>query len=132
MKQSLTALRRNINSGTRLALLRRCTPGDFSVSLDQLVLLIALNFLLAFFLDLLISLPQPEFSFYAVAVNGLYVLLSKFAAYLVGKLLMDRDAALRLGVYIYSMSPFLLLLWVLLARLGALLPQESMTLYNAS
>jgi len=132
MKQSLTALRRNINSGTRLCLLRRCEPGDFSVSLDQLVLLIALNFLLAFFLDLLISLPHPEFSFYAVAANGLDVLLFLFAAYLIGKLLTGKDAALRLGVYIYSMSPFLLLLWVLLARLGDLAPQESMTIYGVA
>ena len=132
MKQSLTALRRNINSGTRLCLFRRCEPGDFSVSLDQLVLLIAMNFLLAFFLDLLISLPHPEFSFYAVAANGLDVLLLLFAAYLISKLLMDRGAALRLGVYIYSMSPFLLLLWVLLARLEALVPQESMAVYGVT
>ena len=132
MKQSLTALRRNINAGTRLCLFRRCKPGDFSVSLDQLVLLIAMNFLLAFFLDLLISLPHPEFSFYAVAANALDVLLLLFAAYLISKLLMDRGAALRLGVYIYSMSPFLLLLWVLLARLEALVPQESMAVYGVT
>ena len=132
MKPYLSALRRNINSGTRLCLFRRCAPGDFSVSLDQLVLLIAMNFLLAFFLDLLISLPHPEFSFYAVAANGLDVLLLLFAAYLVSKLLMDRGAALRLGVYIYSMSPFFLLLWVLLARLEALVPQESMAVYGVT
>jgi hypothetical protein len=132
MKPYLSALRRNINSGTRLCLFRRCEPEDFSVSLDQLVLLIALNFQLAFFLDLLISLPHPEFSFYAVAANGLDVLLFLFSAYLIGKLLMDKGAALRLGVYIYSMSPFLLLLWVLLARLGALVPQESVTVYGVT
>ena len=132
MKPYLSALRRNINSGTRLCLFRRCEPGDFSVSLDQLVLLIAMNFLLAFFLDLLISLPHPEFSFYAVAANALDVLLLLFAAYLISKLLMDRGAALRLGVYIYSMSPFLLLLWVLLARLEALVPQESMAVYGVT
>ena len=132
MKPYLSALRRNINSGTRLCLFRRCEPGDFSVSLDRLVLLIAMNFLLAFFLDLLISLPHPEFSFYAVAANGLDVLLLLFAAYLISKLLMDRGAALRLGVYIYSMSPFLLLLWVLLARLEALVPQESMAVYGVT
>ena len=132
MKPYLSALRRNINSGTRLCLFRRCEPEDFSVSLDQLVLLIAMNFLLAFFLDLLISLPHPEFSFYAVAANGLDVLLLLFAAYLISKLLMDRGAALRLGVYIYSMSPFLLLLWVLLARLEALVPQESMAVYGVT
>ena len=131
MKPYLSALRRNINAGTRLALLRRCTPGDFSISLDQLVLLIALNCLLAFFIDLLISLPHPEFSSYAVAANALDVLLFLFAAYLISKLLMDKGAALRLGVYIYSMSPFLLLLWVLLGRLEGLLPQESLTLYGA-
>ena len=132
MKPYLSALRRNINSGTRLCLFRRCEPEDFSVSLDQLVLLIAMNFLLAFFLDLLISLPHPEFSFYAVAANALDVLLLLFAAYLISKLLMDRGAALRLGVYIYSMSPFLLLSWVLLARLEALVPQESMAVYGVT
>ncbi len=132
MKQSLTALRRSINSGARLCLFRRCAPEAFSVSLDQLVLLIALNFLLAFFLDLLVSLPHPEFSFYAVAANGLDVLLFLFAAYLIGKLLTAKGAALRLGVYIYSMSPFLLLLWVLLVRLGGLVPQESATAYGVA
>jgi len=132
MKPYLSALRRNINSGTRLALLRPCKPDEFSVSLDQLVLLIALNFLLAFSIDLLTSLPHPEFSSHAVATNGLDVLLLLFAAYLISKLLMDKGAALRLGVYIYSMSPFLLLLWALLGRLEALVPQESLTLYGAA
>ena len=95
-----------------------------TVSLDQLVLLIALNLLLAFFVDLLSSLPHPEFYSYAVAANGLDVLLLLFAVYLVSKLLMDNRVALRLAVYLYSMSPFFLLLWVMLGRLEALLPPD--------
>jgi len=130
MKPYLTALRRNLNAGTRVCLFRRCVPADFSVSLDQLVLLIALNLLIAFFIDLASSLPHPEFYAFAVAANGLDVLLFLFAAYLIGKLLMDRRAALRLGVYIYSMSLFFLLIWVLLGRLEALLPTERIEIYG--
>lgn len=132
MKQQLSALRRNINSGTRLCLFRRCGANDFVVSLDQLVLLIALNLLLAFFIDLLSSLPHPEFYSYAIAANGLDVLLFLFAAYLVSKLLMDGRVALRLAVYIYSMSPFFLLLWVMLGRLQALLPADGGVIYGVS
>jgi hypothetical protein len=112
-----------------VCLFRRSLPGDFSVSVDQLVLLIALNLLMAFFIDLASSLPHPEFHPYAVAANGLDVLLFLFAAYLTGKLLMDRQAALRLGIYIYSMSLFFLLIWVLLGRLEALLPMESTAVF---
>jgi hypothetical protein len=130
MRQQITALRRNINAGTRVCLFRRCIPGDFSVSLDQLVLLIALNLSLAFFIDLASSLPYPEFHSYAVAANGLDVLLFLFAAYLIGKLLVDKRAALRLGVYIYSMSLFFLLLWVMLGRLQALLPADYAGIYG--
>lgn len=129
MKPYLAALRRNLTAGTRVCLFRRSLPGDFSVSVDQLVLLIALNLLMAFFIDLASSLPHPEFHPYAVAANGLDVLLFLFAAYLTGKLLMDRQAALRLGIYIYSMSLFFLLIWVLLGRLEALLPMESTAVF---
>jgi hypothetical protein len=130
VKQQFSALRRNINAGTRVCLFRRCVPGDFSVSLDQLVLLIALNLLLAFFIDLASSLPHPEFYSYAVAANGLDVLLFLFAAYLISKLLMDKRVALRLGVYIYSMSLFFLLVWVMLGRLEALLPTDRTQIYG--
>jgi len=129
VKPYLAALRRNLTAGTRVCLFRRSLPGDFSVSVDQLVLLIALNLLMAFFIDLASSLPHPEFHPYAVAANGLDVLLFLFAAYLTGKLLMDRQAALRLGIYIYSMSLFFLLIWVLLGRLEALLPLESTAVF---
>ena len=61
MKQQLTALRRKINSGIRLCLFRRSGANDIVVSLDHLVLLAALNLLLAFFNDLVSSLPYPEF-----------------------------------------------------------------------
>lgn len=130
MKPYLSELRRNINAGTRMCLFRRCVPNDFSVSLDQLVLLIALNLLLAFFIDLASSLPYPQFYPYAVAANGLDVLLFLFAAYLVSKLLVDRRVALRLGVYVYSMSLFFLLLWVMLGRLQALLPADHIEIYG--
>ncbi|MGB5179146.1 MAG: C13 family peptidase [Gammaproteobacteria bacterium] len=129
MKPYLAALRRNINSGTRLCLLRRCVADDFTVSLDQLVLLIALNLLLAFFVDLASSLPHPEFYAHAVAANGLDVLLFLFAAYLVSKLLMEDRMALRLAVYVYSISPFFLLLWVMLVRLEALLPPNGFVIH---
>ena len=132
MKPYLSALRRNLNSGTRLCLFRRCVVDDFTVSLDQLVLLIALNLLLAFFVDLVSSLPHPEFYAYAVAANGLDVLLLLFAVYLVSKLLMDNRVALRLAVYIYSMSPFFLLLWIMLGRLEALLPPDGGVIYGVS
>ena len=132
MKPHMSALRRNLNAGTRLCLFRRCEADDFTVSLDQLVLLIALNLLLAFFVDLLSSLPRPEFYSYAVAANGLDVLLLLFAIYLVSKLLMDNRAALRLAVYLYSMSPFFLLLWVMLGRLEALLPSDGEVIYGVS
>ena len=75
MKPYLSALRRNLNAGARLCLFRDCAADDFEVSLDQLVLLIALNLLLAFFVDLLSSLPRPEFYSYAVAANGLDIVL---------------------------------------------------------
>lgn len=130
MKPYLAALRRNINAGTRVCLFRRCVPGDFAVSLDQLVLLIVLNLLVAFFIDLASSLPHPEFYSYAVAANGLDVLLFLLAAHLISKLLMDRRAALRLGVYIYSMSLFFLLIWAMLERLEALLPTERIEIYG--
>jgi len=130
MKPYLAALRRNINAGTRVCLFRRCVPGDFAVSLDQLVLLIVLNLLMAFFIDLASSLPHPEFYSYAVAANGLDVLLFLLAAHLISKLLMDRRAALQLGVYIYSMSLFFLLIWVMLERLEALLPTERIEIYG--
>ena len=132
MKPYLSALRRNINAGTRLSLFRHCAADDFDVSLDQLVLLIALNLLLAFFVDLLSSLPHPEFYSYAVAANGLDILLLLFAVYLVSKLLMDNRVALRLAVYLYSMSPFFLLLWVMLGRLEALLPSDGEVIYGVS
>jgi hypothetical protein len=130
VKPYLAALRRNINAGTRVCLFRRCVPGDFAVSLDQLVLLIVLNLLVAFFIDLASSLPHPEFYSYAVAANGLDVLLFLLAAHLISKLLMDRRAALRLGVYIYSMSLFFLLIWAMLERLEALLPTERIEIYG--
>ena len=130
MKQQFSALRRNINAGTRVCLFRRCMPGEFSVSLDQLVLLITLNLLVAFFIDLASSLPHPEFYSYAVAANALDVLLFLFAAYLIGKLLMDERVALRLGVYIYSMSLFFLLVWVMLGRLQVLLPAYAEQIYG--
>ena len=129
MKPYLSALRHNIVSGTRLCLLRRCVAGDFTVSLDQLVLLIALNLLLAFIVDLLSSLPHPEFYSYAVAANALDVLLFLFAAYLISKLLMENRVALRLAVYFYSMSPFFLLLWVMLGQLQGLLPSNADVIY---
>jgi hypothetical protein len=132
MKPYLSALRRNLNSGTRLCLFRRCVVDDFTVSLDQLVLLITLNLLLAFFVDLVSSLPHPEFYSYAVAANGLDVLLFLFTAYLVSKLLVEDRVALRLAVYIYSMSPFFLLLWVILGRLQALLPTDGAIIYGVS
>lgn len=130
MKPYLSALRGNINSGTRLCLLRRCAADDFTVSLDQLVLLIALNLLLAFFVDLASSLPHPQFYSYAVAANGLDVLLFLFAVYLVSKLLMENRVAMRLAVYIYSMGPFFLLLWVMLGRLEVLLPPDDVFIYE--
>ena len=132
MKPHLSALRRNLNAGTRLCLFRDCAADDFEVSLDQLVLLIALNLLLAFFVDLLSSLPHPEFYSYAVAANGLDILLLLFAVYLISKLLMDNRVALRLAVYLYSMSPFFLLLWVMLGRLEALLPPQGDIIYGVS
>jgi hypothetical protein len=92
--------------------------------------LIALNLLVAFFIDLASSLPHPEFYSYAVAANGLDVLLFLLAAHLISKLLMDRRAALRLGVYIYSMSLFFLLIWAMLERLEALLPTERIEIYG--
>ena len=132
MKPYLSALRRNINAGTRLSLFRHCAADDFDVSLDQLVLLIALNLLLAFFVDLLSSLPHPDLYSYAVAANGLDILLLLFAVYLVSKLLMGNRVALRLAVYLYSMSPFFLLLWVMLGRLEALLPPQGDIIYGVS
>ncbi len=132
MKPYLSALRRNLNAGTRLCLFRHCEAEDFTVSLDQLVLLVVFNLLLAFFVDLLSSLPRPEFYSYAVAANGLDVLLLLFAVYLVSKLWIDNRMALRLAVYLYSMSPFFLLLWVMLGRLEALLSPDGDLIYQVS
>ena len=130
IQSQLAALRRNINAGTRLSLLRRTAVQDFSVSLDQLVLLIILNFLLAFVIEFACSLPGPAFNPHAVAANALDVLLFLFAAYLVSRLLMGQAAFLRLGIYVYSMSPFIFLCYALLGQLGELLPPHRLQLYD--
>ena len=130
IKSQLAALRRNINAGTRLSLFRRTAVQDFSVSLDQLVLLIILNFLLAFVIEFVCSLPGPAFNSHAVAANALDVLLFLFATYLVSRLLMGKAAFLRLGIYVYSMSPFIFLCYALLGQLGELLPPDRLQLYG--
>ena len=130
IQSQLAALRRNINAGTRLSLLRRTAVQDFSVSLDQLVLLIILNFMLAFVIEFACSLPGPAFNPHAVAANALDVLLFLFAAYMVSRLLMGQAAFLRLGIYVYSMSPFIFLCYALLGQLGELLPPHRMQLYG--
>jgi hypothetical protein len=130
IKSQLAALRRNVNAGTRLSLFRNTAAADFSISLDQLVLLIILNFLLAFVIEFIGSLPSPAFNPYAIAANGLNVLLFLFAAYLVSRLLMGTSAFLRLGIYIYSMSPFIYLCLTLLGRFGDLLPSDGLHYYG--
>ncbi len=130
LKSQLSALRRNLNAGTRLSLFLRAAQQEFSVSADQLVLLISLNFLLAFVIEFACSFPEPAFNPFAVATNALDVLLFLFAAWLSSRLLLGKAAFLRLGVYVYSMSPFMFLCLTLLEQLGELLPATSQWLHG--
>ena len=130
IKPQLAALRRNVNAGTRLTLFRRTQQQEFSVSPDQLVLLIILNFLLVFVIEFACSFPDPAFNPPAIAANALDVLLFLFAAWLVSRLLLGKAAFLRLAIYVYSMSPFLFLCLALLMQLGELLPPDRLQLYG--
>ncbi len=112
----------NVRAGSRLARLRAVPPGTFRVSLDQLVLLVLLDLLLSMALDLLDSLPHPEFYAGAVTAFGLDTLLFLLATALVARLWLTPDRTLELAVRIYSTFPFCYLVWFLLHQLALQVP----------
>ena len=57
-------LLRNLLTGAELFGFRRVDPADFTVSFDQVLLLLAVNLLLAFGFDWLGADADTEFSFY--------------------------------------------------------------------
>ncbi|MFZ2405842.1 MAG: C13 family peptidase, partial [Methylobacter sp.] len=100
----------NVRSGVRLGFFLPCKLSDFRFSIDQLVLLVALDILLEIVSDYALVLPTPEFNRYALPTYTLHLACLFFTAYLIGKLLRRDFAILQIGVIIYSFGPLSILL----------------------
>jgi len=94
----------------RLALFRPCNLSDFKFSIDQLVLLVILDFLLEFVSDYAQVLSKPAFNLYALPTYTLHLACFFLAAYLIGKLLRRDFAAVQIGVMVYSFGPLSIVL----------------------
>ncbi|MGR8978511.1 MAG: C13 family peptidase [Gammaproteobacteria bacterium] len=109
MVQLINDLKKNLRCGLRLASFRPCDLGDFRFSLDQIMVLMALDLSLEIVSDYLFALPKPQFIIYALPTYAFNLLCLFLAAYLIGKLLNSSTAVLQIGVAIYSFAPFSIL-----------------------
>lgn len=95
----------NICAGLKLALFRRCGLEDFRFSLDQLALLLALDFCLEVGSDWLLKQPNPSFNIDALPVYAFELVCFLLAAYLIGLTIRGGEALLRISVIVYSVGP---------------------------
>ncbi len=100
----------NFIAGSRLCLLRPVALNDFCFSLDQVVLLLVLDLTLVIIRGFLLFLPSPQFEINAFPGHGAGLICFLFAAYLLGRILNNKAAALQLTVIVYSTAPVFFLL----------------------
>jgi hypothetical protein len=111
MRSHLVALFRNLYAGLLLSLRLRPPLGGFVVSLDQAALLIVGNVLLALLWTGWQADAPSAFSVYGLS-DAAFVLTSvMMVGYLAGKWLRQESLVLPLVIAIYSVAPFLFLLW---------------------
>lgn len=120
----MNRLVKNLISGLRLALFRKVSLGDFHISLNQAVYLIALDLALAFGSDCLASPRPAEINFYAFPLYTFYLALLLLAAYLIGRLLGKSRAMLSLLVLVESSALWLSLAGVLLIQFEPHIPVD--------
>jgi hypothetical protein len=115
----LTQLGRNIRAGTRLALWRRVTAREFSVSLDQAVGLVAVSVLLDALADWIRVEGAGEFSRWALAYQALIIVLAMLAVYVMTRWLARRDRFLPAFVMVLTLTPFFTVVHTLVMKLAA-------------
>jgi len=109
-------LLRNLLTGAELFGFRRVDPADFTVSFDQVLLLLAVNLLLAFGFDWLGADADTEFSFYGFYGWALLLLGGFWTCALVARLHGKTSDTRTLLVGWLSVAPFVLAtLWVISA-----------------
>src|SRR6185312_11998760 len=109
-------LYRNLLTGAEVFSFRRVDPADFTVSFDQILLLLAVNLLLGFGFDWLRAEPDTEFSFYGFYGWAFLLLGAFWTCALVARLHSKPPDTRTLLVGWLSVAPFVLAtLWVISA-----------------
>jgi hypothetical protein len=100
----------NLHNGFRLAFFGRSDLERFIIQRDQFLLLLLLDLLLEIGFGYLLYLPAPEFQIYALPVYTFELGCFLITVWLIAKLIRRENAALQIGVVIYSLAPVLILL----------------------
>ncbi|WP_051911344.1 C13 family peptidase [Methylomicrobium agile] len=106
----ISNLSTNLHNGLRLAFFRKRGPENFVVGLDPFLLLLLVDLLLETGSGYLLYWPDPEFQLYALPVYTFELACFLMAAWLTSKFVRRENAALQIGVVVYSLSPALILL----------------------
>jgi hypothetical protein len=129
MSRVINDFKTNLRSGMRLAFFRHCGLDDFRFSVDQFLLLLALDLLLEIASDYLLHLPHPEFYAYAFPAYTFSLGCFLLAAYLTGKLARNEAAALQIGIMVYSFVPLTVVLQLLISYLNPEQPLDEAESY---
>ena len=111
VRREYAGLIRNLRGGIRLIFFRKTGAKDFRVSYDQAVLLVLFSLLVSLCVGYIKQLPNPAFNRYALFGTTLVLFGVLLATYFIAKSLRDDRVALKLVVFVYSISPLFYLIW---------------------
>ena len=108
--------RRNLKNGLRLLVFRRFDLNEFYVSHDQVVVL-SLVFSSVFFIgSFILSLPDPEFSFFGIATVATHLIFLALCGYFFSKCRGEREQTLQLYIVLLSTWSFFYLVWLAIGK----------------
>ncbi len=113
-------LSQNLLNGLKSLIFKRVDLEEYSVSYDQLVILVLCTFSVVFIGSFFLSFPNPEFSIFGVATIASQLLLFSIAVYLYSKAPNYHGDVLSLLIMLLSVWPFFLVIWYFIGNYPAL------------